>query len=256
MAETLPAGPGPIPAPPRTESGNLGAPARKSHRSLPLGNTHNARSHPSRHHGSPAGPHLTRPAHFGQHRHHGRYSGDSGSSEWGSEAQATRRSPAVSTSDNWKARGPADSEPAERDDGATKRRQRGDNPLARPRATPNAKAATRIDSGLTEAGAEHRQYSVITRPARPPGNANSQGRGPARFWIDGAGERSGGAEDGRIEPWGAAARRSEAEAEDTVSDWEVVGGGGYSSWSDFGWWRFFTCVAAQGSDQVFDDQTT
>ena len=42
--------------------------------------------------------------------------------------------------------------------------------------------------------------------------ATHLGSGPARSWTDGAGERSGGAEEGRTEPSGAAARRSEAEA--------------------------------------------
>ncbi|WP_051162589.1 ribosome hibernation factor-recruiting GTPase MRF [Nocardia transvalensis] len=41
---------------------------------------------------------------------------------------------------------------------------------------------------------------------KPPENVNGQVRGPARFWTDGAGERSGGAEEGRTEPQGAANR--------------------------------------------------
>ena len=98
--------------------------------------------------------------------------------------------------------------------------------------------AARFDSGVERGRAQRPSHTNTCPGANPgpstPGNAIPEGRGP----------------------WGPRPRRSAAEAKDTVSDWVVVGGGRYSSWSDFGWWRFFTCVAAQGSDQVFDYQTT
>ncbi|MFI5780554.1 ribosome hibernation factor-recruiting GTPase MRF [Nocardia sp. NPDC051570] len=45
----------------------------------------------------------------------------------------------------------------------------------------------------------------------------SEVRGPARFWTDGAGERSGGAEEGRNEPQGPRTRAAEGGAINTAS---------------------------------------
>lgn len=45
-------------------------------------------------------------------------------------------------------------------------------------------------------------------------------------------------------------------ADEVVSNWLGVGAGRYCLSSDFGWWRFVTSMAAQGTHQISDDQTT
>ena len=50
--------------------------------------------------------------------------------------------------------------------------------------------------------------SAVTPGPFTLGNANSEGRGPGRFWTDGAGSEAEERKEGRIDPSGAAARRS------------------------------------------------